>query len=240
VHGVVSVSSSTLETLNELYDLAIPTTRIPCAVDPDSLVPSSPRAVIRRKADTPLEARVVLYVGSLSVEKRVDRLIRIVTTARRTIPNLYLWIVGEGPKRAALEMQVKASSLEPCVRFMGVQNEVSNYMSAADLVALTSDTEGMPAVVLEAGLLERPVVTTRVGGLNECILDGRTGMLIERHDEAGFSQSIVDLLQRPDRLQGFGRAAKQWIEQNFVIARVAEQYETFYQRVLSDASAVTH
>ena len=232
VHGVVSVSSSTLETLNELYDLAMPTARIPCAVDPDSLAPSSPRAVIRREADTPQEARVVLYVGSLSAEKRVDRLLRVVKTARRTIPNLHLWIVGEGPLRSALEAQVKASSLEPCVRFIGVQNEVSNYMRAADLVALTSDTEGMPAVVLEAGLLERAVVTTRVGGLSECILDGTTGLLVERNDEIGFAQSIVQLFQQPDRLHTLGTTARQWIEDNFVIAQIAEQYEAFYRHVL--------
>ncbi len=239
VHGVVGVSSSTLKALNELYNLTVPTAQIPCAVDPHSLVTSSSPTVVRRQAQTPPEARVVLYVGCLSPEKRVDRLLRIIETARRTIPNLYLWIVGEGPNRAALEMQVQALSLGECVRFMGVQHQVSNYMGAADLIALTSDTEGMPAVVLEAGLLQRAVVTTRVGGLSECVLDGRTGILIERNDEMAFAQAIIQLLQQPEHLQGLGNAARKWIEQNFVIARIAEQYEAFYRDVLSSRRPVT-
>src|SRR4029079_872302 len=100
---------------------------------------------------------------------------------------LHLWIVGGGPLRETLERQVHTSLLASSTRFLGVQHQVANYMNAADIVALTSATEGMPAVLLEAGALGLPVVTTRVGGVAECVLDGKTGILVQPSDEAGFA-----------------------------------------------------
>ena len=239
VHGIVGLSSTALRALGDVYHLTMPTAGIPCGVDPASLSLSASRALVCRWAETPPEAHVVLYVGALSQEKRVDRLLRIVETATRKVPNLFLWIVGDGPERAALEQQVRTSSLGHCVRFMGVQNEVANYMSAADLVVLTSDTEGMPGVVLEAGLLQRTVVTTRVGGVSECVLNGRTGILIERNDEAAFAEAIIQLLQQPERRQRLGYAAREWVEENFALPRIAEEFDAFYKDVLSPSGLST-
>ena len=80
-------------------------------------------------------------MGSLTAEKRLDRLLRVVNAVRRTVPNLYVWIVGEGHMRTSLEKQVQELSLAHCVRFIGVQQDVANYMNAAEVVALTSETK---------------------------------------------------------------------------------------------------
>jgi glycosyltransferase involved in cell wall biosynthesis len=233
VHGVVGVSSDTLHGLADLYNLSVPIARIPRAVDPAALVASSSRSVIRQQTHTPLEARVVLYVGSLTREKRLDRLLRVVDTVRRSVPNLYLWVVGEGDMRMALENQVRELSLGHCVRFMGVQEEVASYMHAADVLALTSETEGMPGVILEAGILRRAVVATCVGGVRECVLNGETGMLVEPNDEEGFAHALSTLFEQPENLQRLGNAAGEWIEANFTVGKIAPQYQAFYETVMS-------
>jgi glycosyltransferase involved in cell wall biosynthesis len=91
----------------------------------------------------------------------------------------------------------------------------------------------MPGVVLEAGWLQRPVVATRVGGTSECIVNGRTGMLVERDDENRFAEVLSELLQRPDRMRELGSEAKKWVKEHFTTARIASIYEGFYLDVLS-------
>jgi glycosyltransferase involved in cell wall biosynthesis len=163
----------------------------------------------------------------------VDRLLRVVSLAKRHIPDLHLWIVGEGPARTALEHQVRELRLDDSVRFMGTRSDVASYLNAADIVALTSDTEGMPGVVLEAGFLGRTVVSTRVGGVSECVLNGETGLLVEPGDENGFARALETLFQNPDTLVGLGNAARTRVERHFTIGHIAPQYVRFYEQVLS-------
>ena len=233
LNGVVGVSFATLEELTALYHLSVPVVRIPRAIDPTTLVPASSRSAIRKTTHTPIDARVVLYVGSLTREKRVDRLFRVINNVRRHVPNVHLWIVGEGAMREALEAQADALSLGDRIRFVGGQEDVASYMVAADVLALTSETEGMPGVILEAGLLRRTVVATSVGGVGECVLNGKTGVLVEPSDEAAFTEALSVLLQHPEDLKRLGDTASDWIERNFTVARIAAQYLAFYEVVLS-------
>ena len=230
--GVIGVSGRTLQAVKELYSVSVPTVRIPCAVDPRALVPTIESHFIRRQMTTPLEAPLIVWAGSMTDEKRIDRLIRTTIIVKQSLPNLHLWIVGDGPLRRGLEAEIQASPLAASVRVPGAQKHIANYMNAADVVALTSDTEGMPAVLLEAGLLGKPVVATRVGGVCECVLNGETGMLVGTDDEQGFAAAVASLLKRPDLRSRMGSAAKAWVQQNFTIGRVAPQYAAFYQRVL--------
>ncbi len=231
--GVIGVSTTTLQTVKDLYSLSVPTTRIPCAVDSRTVTPTMDREMVRAQMDTPLGAPVIMCAGSLTDEKRIDRLIRAASVVKKSVPNLHLWIVGGGPLRSALETQVQLSPLAECARFVGAQNHVANFMVAADVVALTSDTEGMPAVLLEAGLLGLPVVATRVGGVAECVLDGQTGILVQRNDDDALVEALRDLLQQPERRGLLGSAAKTWIEENFTMSHVAQQYAAFYRQVLA-------
>jgi glycosyltransferase involved in cell wall biosynthesis len=231
--GVVGVSQTTLRAVGELYNLSVPMTYIPCAVDPEAVVPIVPREVVRRGADTPLDAPVVVWVGSLTPEKRLDRMLRAVSMVKTHVPDLHLWIVGGGRLQSDLETQVRGSSLATCVRFFGTQNRVADHLNAGDLAVLTSDTEGMPAVLLEAGFLGLPVVATRVGGVSECVRDGETGVLVKRTDEGALANALCELLQHPERRFQMGKAARAWIDANFTMSRIAQQYCAFYQRVLT-------
>jgi glycosyltransferase involved in cell wall biosynthesis len=233
VDGVVGVSAMTLRAVEEMYHLSVPTTRIPCGVDTATIVPTIARSTIRRQTGTPVDAPVIVWVGSLTPEKRVDRLLRAVNVVRQSIPNLHLWIIGGGRLRDSLEADVRASSLASYVRFLGVQDRVANYMCAGDVVTLTSDTEGMPAVLLEAGLLGLPVVATRVGGIAECVVHGQTGILVHRHDEDALACALRDLLHKPEWRRELGQAARVQVEGNFTMTRIAQQYATFYEQVLA-------
>jgi len=229
VDAVVGVSANGVRAINDLYRLSVPTTCIPCAVDAGAIVNTVERTAIRAETGTPNAAPVIVSVGSLSAEKRFDRLLRAAANVLRAIPDLHVWIIGSGPLRRELEAEARALTLDSRVRFLGVKKNVADYMAAGDVVALTSDTEGMPATVLEAGLLGLPVVATRVGGLSECVLDGETGILVDRNNEDGLANALRDLLLQPERRQQMGRAAHEWVERNFLMSQVARRYSAFYE-----------
>lgn len=232
VDGVVGVSQMTLNGVKSFYQLQVPLRCIPNGVElvePEA----ETRAKVRQQTRTPLNVPVLLFVGSLSSEKRVDRLLRVTAAVRSAVPNLHLWLIGNGPERKPLETQVHAAGLADAVQFLGIQADVAAYMAAADLFVLTSDTEGIPAVILEAGAQGLPVVATRVGGMAECVLDGETGVLVAPQDEAGLATAVLTLLSDPVRRQMMGERAKSWVRETFAIEKIAQQYLAFYAEVLA-------
>jgi glycosyltransferase involved in cell wall biosynthesis len=232
--GVVGVSQTTLDNLKKFYQFDIPTRNIPRGVDPALLQPTLQADEVRAKLQTPLDANVLLYVGSLTPEKRLDRLLAAYRRVAAQVESVYLWIVGDGVLRNELEENVRLSGLEQSVRFTGIQPEVANYLQSADLFVLSSDTEGIPGVILEAGVLGIPSVATNVGGVSECVIDGETGLLIEPQDEEGLADAIVQLLQNPERRLDMGKKAQRWVCDNFDMNHIAQEYLEFYAKVMAD------
>lgn len=235
IDGIVGVSQTTLQVVNQFYKLSIPTRYIPRAISPTALQVRVTCSEMRHRLETPVDAQVILYVGSLSAEKRIDRLLRIFAKVQTHQPNLQLWLVGGGAKATALKKQATELGLEQSVLFLGVQENVADYMAAADLLVLTSDTEGIPGVLLEAGFLSLPVVATAVGGVAECVVHEKTGLLVKPNDEDGFADAVVRLLRDPVRREQMGNTANSWVQDNFMMARVVQQYTDFYREVLTRA-----
>ncbi len=228
--GAVAVSRHTLDGLRQAYDLSVPAVPIPRGIEPAALVPREAREGLRSRVGTGRAAPVMLYVGNLSAEKRPDRLLRVAREVHRQAPATELWLLGDGPLRQGLARETDGGPLP--VRFFGVQADVASYLNAADVLLLTSDTEGMPGVLLEAGCVGLPVVATRVGGVAECVLEGETGLLAPPEDEPALVEATVRLLRDPEQRQAMAERARRWVCENFAMARIAERYLAFYQEVL--------
>lgn len=143
------------------------------------------RAQARAGLGLPAEGPVVLYLGSLSPEKQVDVAIRAVAR----VEGAHLLVVGGGPERAALEA-LAATELADRATFTGVVPSPQGPLAAADVVALPSRTEGMPGVLIEAGLTGRPAVASDVGGVAEIVRPGETGVLVAPGDVDGFTEGL--------------------------------------------------
>lgn len=235
--GIVGVSRATLENLQTIYHLPIPLQHIPRGVDPKALRPHYERAALRKTNQIEQCMPVLLYIGSLAPEKRIDRLLRIFQQVRNKLDSAHLWIVGDGPLRSTLEQQAADMGLCENTQFLGVQSDVASYIAAADLFLLTSDTEGTPGVLLEAGLLGLTAVATAVGGVAECVIDGQTGIVIDPNDEAGFADAVISLLQEPPRRAEMGQCAQEWVRKHYTIEKITKQYVEFYHQVLATVSS---
>ena len=232
--GVVGVSRITLQRFVEFYNLSIPTTHIPRGVNVSTSMLVS-RNAIRERNHTKSDAPTVIFVGSLSREKRPDRFLRIVSLLKAKLPSICAWIIGEGILRRDLEEQTRALKLESSTIFLGAQTDVASLIHASDLLLLTSDTEGIPGVILEAAVVGIPVVSTNVGGVAECVIDTQTGYLVERDNEERFAKLALELLNDPHKKEQMGERAKAWVEQNFEIGRIASRYLEFYKQLLSSS-----
>lgn len=231
IDAIATVSDRSVAPLRELYGAAKLIRVLPTAVDTASFVPRRDREAVRRLAETPAKSPVVIFAGSLTPEKRVDRLLVALAEARHRTPGLRLWIVGDGPLRGELELRARDLGVSASVLFLGLRDDLADLLAAADLMALTSDTEGIPGVVLEAGAVGLPTVATRVGGMAECVDDGRTGYLLEPEDTAGIAAKISALALDPALRRRLGAAARADVERRFDLPAIASRFVDLYRRV---------
>ncbi|MCI0416745.1 glycosyltransferase family 4 protein [bacterium] len=230
--GIVAVSSNSYTSLHSFYGDRYRIQRIPRAVDTESLSPRQTREAVRESLKTPLTAPVLIFIGSLTPEKRPDRFLRVFKEIHSTLPEAHAWMIGEGILRNELSSLAENLHLQSRVRFLSVQAEVASLIHAADLLLLTSDTEGIPGVVLEAAALEIPSVSTNVGGVTDCIVDHQTGRLADPENEKEMAACALELLQNPELRQTMGKHAKDFVLENFNLNKIADSYLKFYEELL--------
>ena len=115
---------------------------------------------------------------------------------RRIDPDfpIRLVIAGDGPERLAIVEAVRRAGLTGSVTLLGHISDLSGYYAAADVVAISSLSEGSPNVLLEAMAASVPVVATRVGGIPEIVSDGESALLVAPNDPAAMAAAAHRLL----------------------------------------------
>jgi N-acetyl-alpha-D-glucosaminyl L-malate synthase BshA len=146
---------------------------------------------------------------------------------------------GDGPERAGAEELAKSYGVADDVLFVGQVPNIADYLSAADLLLLPSETESFGLACLEAMACETPVIATRVGGLPEVVRDSETGYLVEVGDTRTMAQRAVEILSDEKRRREMGARGRAWAIERFNTEIVIPQYEKLYQRVIDWASATS-
>jgi len=232
IDAAVGVSEASLADMKALHGFSKPSVCIHRAIDTEKFLSAKSKSEYRKELNVLPDDRILLLLGNLTRQKRPDRFLQILSEVKKTHPNIKAWIVGDGPLREETESLAKALLLTENISFLGYQSDVIPYVAAADLLLLPSDTEGLPGVVLEAGILEVPTIGNRVGGISECLKDGHTGFIIDKkEDVALFSAKVRQLLDDDDLRTAFGKNARTFILENFGIDGKATEYLTFFQAI---------
>ncbi len=175
------------------------------------------------------EGRLLIgHVGRLSPEKGQWAAIGAFAEVVKSLPAARLVFAGEGPDRARLEGRVAALGLGESVHFLGYRSDVKEVFADLDLLVLSSDTEGLPNVVLEAMALGVPVVATAVGGTPELVKDGDTGWLVPPRDEERLARAMQDALADPG-LATKRRAARALVEREFDMRGLVHRTHVLYR-----------
>lgn len=199
-------------------------TVIPNGVDPDFFRPPP-------KGASP-GPPVLLSVGRLVPDKDHDTLLKAFGLVAARHPQAELWLVGDGPRRPALQKQVLDLALNGRVRFLPGAADARAFYQRAHLLVLSSVTEALPNVVLEAMAVGLPVVATRVGAVPEAVVEGSTGLLVAPRDAVGLAEALHLLLTDPERREIMGRQGRERVLQHYSLATMVKRHEEVWTRLL--------
>jgi colanic acid/amylovoran biosynthesis glycosyltransferase len=182
----------------------------------------------------------LLSVGRLHAVKNHQFLIRACHLLRESGVKVDCWIVGDGPERRALDFLIRQLHLEDTVHLLGAvpHAEIGRFYELADLVVLTSHSEGIPLVLMEAMARTCIVLAPAITGIPELVIDGKTGFLYQPDDLEGFVWRVDQIACSLQTLRGVARAARQQVQTHFERQRNLEKFiDAFLLRLIGETTA---
>ncbi len=159
-------------------------------------------------------------IAELHSIKNIDIAIRAINEIQKESTDLKYIIIGEGEKRNELEKLIKTHKLDNVVFLIGAITEAGKYLKAFDIFILPSKSEGLPYVLLEAGLANIPTIATNVGGIPEIISDKKTGLLVRPNNEKELASAIKYYLENPLLMIEYANNLKNKVQNEFSIEQM--------------------
>ncbi len=175
---------------------------------------------------------LITVVGYLEPIKGHRYLLQALPNIVRHHPNILVALVGDGELKMQFENQVRESNMGDKVLFAGWQQDVPSILAASDLLVLPSLSEGLPFVVPEAMAAGLPIVATRVGGIPEAVVEGKTGFLVDAASALELQQAIVRMLDNPDNMREMGVAGNKRATEEFNVERMVADTCKVYSAIL--------
>jgi glycosyltransferase involved in cell wall biosynthesis len=173
---------------------------------------------------------LLTFVGRLVPIKRVDVLLRAV--ARASDPRLRLAIVGDGELRDELEALADELGIREQVWFAGYRAEMLPLAAASDIAVLSSDNEGTPVSLIEAGAAATVAASTRVGGVAD-VVTPETGVVVPAGDSDALGEAIAALAADASRREQMGARARAHVRERYSVDRLVRDIDKLYSELLS-------
>jgi glycosyltransferase involved in cell wall biosynthesis len=143
--------------------------------------------------------------------------------------NIRAMIVGEGELRHELEQRVLNRGLQKHIEFTGFQSNIPEILHRLDIFLLTSHTEGLPVVIIEAMASGLPVVATDIAGIGEQVEDGENGFLVQVGDTEKIAALCARLIRNPEMRSFMGKTSRAIAEKKFSEDRMLHEYVACYK-----------
>jgi glycosyltransferase involved in cell wall biosynthesis len=181
------------------------------------------------------EKPVVLFVGSLIPRKGLRFLVQAAQQIVKTQPHTQFVIVGEGPLKTQLTDHLAAAKLSANFTFKNALSEknLSKLYGCSDIFVLPSIQEGQGIVLLEASASEKPVVAFNIGGVNEAVVNNKTGLLVSPENSLELAEAVLKLLGDSMLRQNMGTAGRCFVKENFTWDICTQKMLKVYQEALS-------
>ncbi len=172
-------------------------------------------------------AQVVGTIAELHKNKSLHTAIK----AMKNISDSIFIIIGDGEEKTSLLKLIEKENLKDKVFLVGFIDEASKYLKAFDVFILSSIKEGLPYVILEAGLAGLPVIATRVGGIPEIIENNVSGILVNPRSIEEIEKSLILLGESSVMREALGQKLQEKVEKNFRLTDMIEKTEGVYNKV---------
>lgn len=167
-------------------------------------------------------------VGRLVTSKGCRYLIEAIALVKRTFPDIKLFIVGGGFLRSELEGLAKKLGLADDVRFLGVKDNIAEFLNGMDIFVSPTLYESFGITLIEAQACRKPVVASDVGSVPEIIKDGETGLLVPPRDPRAIAGAIIRLIRDKGLSKKLGEGGFESVRKNYTIERTMEKIEGLY------------
>ncbi|MCW8834856.1 MAG: glycosyltransferase [Rhodospirillales bacterium] len=181
----------------------------------------------RKAYYTPKSAKLILGLGRLHENKAFDVLLKAVAR----LPDVYLWLAGDGPLRGALEAQAEKLGIKPRVRFLGWRDDTAALFAAADVFVCPSRHEPLGNVVIEGWAQGIPVVAADSLGPGTLIDHGDNGFLTPVDDDGALAAAIQWLIANPNDAALMARRGYETYQDRFTEEKVVSAYLAFFEKI---------
>jgi glycosyltransferase involved in cell wall biosynthesis len=214
MHRIIAVSQYTR---TQLISRGIKEKRIVVVANAIDATALSEIAPIRE----PLGERPIRMIsaGRFSREKGLDLLLDAVASVKDSAPAFKLYLYGKGAEEFRLRKQVELLGLSNIVEFCGFVDDIAPVFRTMDMLVMTSRSEGMPLIILEAWKERLGVVATAVGGIPEMIQSEKNGLLIDSPDVKKISESLISAMNNMEAIAVYG-------SKGFELLKTTYNYET--------------
>jgi glycosyltransferase involved in cell wall biosynthesis len=206
---------------------------IPIGLDLDPFLTATPEdgKAFRAEAGVQDGELLLTFVGRLVPIKRVDVLLRGFAHARGEGAPVRLAVIGDGELRPELEALASELGVGDHVWFAGYRANMVPVTAGSDIAVLSSDNEGTPVSLIEAGAAGKPAVATRVGGVPD-VVTRRTGIVADAGDPKALGEAIATLASNSDARAKMGARGREHVAQRFSVERLVEDVEALYGELL--------
>lgn len=181
-------------------------------------------------SDTPF----VATVGRVDWYKGHKYLLAAIKIVKESMPKVRFMIVGDGEYKKCLEKLSKKLEITENVVFTGNRKDIPLILNEIDLFVMSSVSEGFGRVAVEAMACSKPVVATKIGGLEEIVEDGVTGMLVPPINPESLAVSIMELLKNKEMAKKMGISGRKRAEELFSIEKNIDKTEKLYEDILKE------
>jgi glycosyltransferase involved in cell wall biosynthesis len=171
------------------------------------------------------------FIGRVTQIKRPDRFLDVVAEIKKRGVDLGFFVAGDGEWLKYSNARIAVEDLP--VTVLGWQSDIEKVLAAADIVVLTSDNEGTPLSLIQAGMARLPVVTTNVGSVPEVVLNNTTG-IITNLDVNQIADALEKLAKNAGLRATMGAAAQEFTLANFGVKRLVDDHEELYKKLLTN------
>jgi glycosyltransferase involved in cell wall biosynthesis len=170
------------------------------------------------------------FIGRITQIKRPDRFLDVATKTKTDDVKLNFIVAGAGEKLQYCQDRVNSENLP--VTFLGWREDIEVVLAAADFVILTSDNEGTPLSLIQAGMNGIPVVATNVGSTNEIVVNGKTGFLTDLSVDQ-LASAVTKLTENIDLRVQMGATGQEYTLARYGVERLVKDHQDLYLRLLN-------
>jgi glycosyltransferase involved in cell wall biosynthesis len=196
--------------------------------------PIAPRASLRTSLSLTPDRQLVFTAARLHPQKGLHHLL----AAAAHVPGAVFLLAGEGPERTALEAESRRLGIADRVMFLGHRRDIPQLLQCCDLYVLPSLFEGLPVSVLEAMAAAKPVIATAIGGTDEAVVHGETGLLVPPGDSVELARAMQLVLTNRSLADRFGQAGRARVEREFSAQAMIDRVILLYDEVLGAEGAM--